>query len=104
MGATDSTTSYVDAAGQRRFNRERIFPREEDDSWRTQAACIGLGDLFFIERGDSARPAKAICAICPVIDDCLDYALANSLKHGIWGGLSERERRRVKTNRRKEAS
>ena len=56
-------------------------------------------DLFFPERGASTRRAKAICDGCPVRGECLDYALAHGEKFGIWGGLSERERRRVRRER-----
>jgi WhiB family redox-sensing transcriptional regulator len=63
-----------------------------------------MDHLFFIDRGASAQPAKRICAACPVINECLDYALRTSAREGIWGGLSERERRKVKQQRRREAS
>ncbi|MBV8980855.1 MAG: WhiB family transcriptional regulator [Acidimicrobiia bacterium] len=54
------------------------------------------GVNFFPVRGEEARPAKAICARCLVKDQCLAYALDNGDKFGIWGGLSERERRRLR--------
>ena len=53
-------------------------------------------EAFFPEKGGSTREAKRICAACPVRDDCLQYALENDERFGIWGGLSERERRRAK--------
>lgn len=63
--------------------------------WHDEAACSGSNaDLFFPERGADQRPAKAICARCPVRLDCLEWALANGETSGIWGGLNERERRR----------
>lgn len=70
-------------------------------AWQADAACHGLRDVvdFFPERGRSVRPAKAICAECPVRVECLDYAIANGIHHGIWGGLSERERRKVRRER-----
>jgi hypothetical protein len=49
--------------------------------------------VFFSERGESAWPARQVCASCPVCEPCLEYALSNRITHGIWGGLSERERR-----------
>lgn len=64
-----------------------------------QAACAGLTDLFFPERGESTREAKAVCRACPVKAECLEWALDAGEKHGIWGGLSERERRRVRRDR-----
>lgn len=79
------------------------FEREADPSWRLDAACIGMGDLFFIDRSQPARPAKALCAECPVIQECLEYALTNSIREGIWGGLSERERRKEKQQRARAA-
>ena len=75
--------------------------------WQTRANCLGVDpDLFFPERGASTREAKSVCAGCEVKDDCLEYALVNGEKFGIWGGLSERERRRLRRQRalsRKEA-
>lgn len=58
------------------------------------AACRGLApDVFFPAHGDVAgsRRAKAICATCPVRDECLDVALRNCERHGIWGGMTEHE-------------
>jgi len=58
------------------------------------AACRGTDlDLFFPERGEAAGPARRICARCPVRQPCLEYALSNPITHGIWGGLTDRERR-----------
>ncbi len=76
----------------------RLFTREP---WMDQASCVGVSpDLFFPERGESTADAKAVCRACPVCGDCLEYALAGSEKFGIWGGLSERERRRLRRSRR----
>ncbi len=75
-------------------------PVEEERRWQERANCLGVDpDLFFPERGASTREAKAVCKGCEVRDDCLEYALANGEKFGIWGGLSERERRRVRRQR-----
>jgi WhiB family redox-sensing transcriptional regulator len=69
-------------------------------SWQRQANCMGVDpDLFFPERGASTREAKEVCRGCVVREECLEYALANSEKFGIWGGLSERERRRIRRAR-----
>jgi len=66
--------------------------------WRELAACRGAGlELFFPERGESAGPARQVCAACPVRQPCLDYAISNRITHGIWGGLTERERRPLQT-------
>ena len=62
--------------------------------WRELAACRGTDlDVFFPERGESAGPARQVCARCPVREPCLEYAVRNRITHGVWGGLTERERR-----------
>lgn len=71
-----------------------------DRSWQGQANCLGVDpDLFFPERGASTREAKGVCRGCVVREECLEYALVNGEKFGIWGGLSERERRRIRRQR-----
>lgn len=71
-----------------------------DLTWQGRANCIGVDpDIFFPERGASTKEAKSICAACIVRTDCLEYALENSEKFGIWGGTSERERRRLRRQR-----
>jgi WhiB family transcriptional regulator, redox-sensing transcriptional regulator len=71
-----------------------------DKSWQDLANCLGVDpDLFFPERGASTREAKEVCRGCVVREDCLEYALANGEKFGIWGGMSERERRRIRRQR-----
>ncbi|HEX9854919.1 MAG TPA: WhiB family transcriptional regulator [Acidimicrobiia bacterium] len=72
---------------------------EPDGSWRDHAACAGSDtDLFFPigEDDEAAAPAKAVCAICPVREDCLQYALATNQTDGIWGGMTGAERRRLR--------
>ena len=69
----------------------------EDDQWQDRALCAQTDpEAFFPEKGGSTREAKRICMGCEVRNKCLDYALANDERFGIWGGLSERERRRLK--------
>ncbi|HXR53463.1 MAG TPA: WhiB family transcriptional regulator [Acidimicrobiales bacterium] len=76
-----------------------LFGRQDRD-WQTRANCMGVDpDLFFPERGASTREAKEVCRGCVVREDFLEYALANGEKFGIWGGLSERERRRLRRAR-----
>jgi WhiB family redox-sensing transcriptional regulator len=71
-----------------------------DLSWQDYANCRGAdADLFFPERGASTRKAKGICMACEVREQCLDFAISQGEKFGIWGGLSERERRRVRRQR-----
>jgi len=73
---------------------------EEDKDWQAQANCMGVDpDLFFPERGASTKEAKEVCRGCVVREDCLEFALANGEKFGIWGGMSERERRRLRRAR-----
>ena len=77
-----------------------LEPIEPEESWQNLANCLGVDpDLFFPERGASTKEAKAVCRACVVREDCLEYALENSEKFGIWGGLSERERRRLRRAR-----
>ena len=72
----------------------------EDRGWQRKANCMCVDpDLFFPERGASTREAKEVCRGCVVREDCLEYALANGEKFGIWGGMSERERRRIRRAR-----
>ena len=73
---------------------------EEGRNWQDEANCLGVDpDLFFPERGASTREAKEVCRGCVVREECLEYALANGEKFGIWGGMSERERRRIRRAR-----
>ena len=65
--------------------------------WADKAKClVAEPDTFFPEKGGSTREAKRICSGCPVKDECLEYALENDERFGIWGGLSERERRKLR--------
>ncbi len=73
-------------------------------SWRQAAACRGLDpDIFYPVSDDEADEAKAVCGVCPVRQACLEYALANRERDGVWGGATERERRRILRHRRKTA-
>ena len=66
-------------------------------AWLADAICSQTDpEAFFPEKGGSTRDAKRICAGCDVKQQCLEYALANDERFGIWGGLSERERRKLK--------
>ncbi len=68
-----------------------------DQDWQEQALCAQTDpEAFFPEKGGSTRDAKRICRACPVRDECLEFALEHDERFGIWGGLSERERRRLK--------
>ena len=69
----------------------------EAQTWHERALCAETDpEAFFPEKGGSTREAKKICTGCEVRAECLGYALANDERFGIWGGLSERERRRLR--------
>jgi WhiB family transcriptional regulator, redox-sensing transcriptional regulator len=66
--------------------------------WRELAACRGTDlKVFFPERSGSAGPARQVCAAYPVREPCLDYAITNRIAYGVWGGLTERERRALRS-------
>ncbi len=68
--------------------------------WRAQGACVGADtDLFFPGRGEPLEAAKKVCATCPVATACRDYAVPVAELKGVWGGLSEVERRRLRAER-----
>ena len=70
---------------------------QEDEKWQDKSLCAQTDpEIFFPEKGGSTRDAKRICRGCEVKAECLGYALDNDERFGIWGGLSERERRRLK--------
>ena len=74
-------------------------PRLDDESWRDDAACLGVGpDVFFPELGEGGvtAEAQALCRACLVRDECLAYALADPELRGTWAGTSERHRRRMR--------
>jgi WhiB family transcriptional regulator, redox-sensing transcriptional regulator len=69
----------------------------EENSWQDRALCSQTDpEAFFPEKGGSTREAKRVCRSCEVRAECLEYALGHDERFGIWGGLSERERRRLK--------
>ncbi len=74
-----------------------LEPDAEEMGWQDRALCAQTDpEAFFPEKGGSTREAKKVCLTCEVRDDCLEYALGNDERFGIWGGLSERERRKLK--------
>lgn len=63
-------------------------------SWTASALCAQTDpEVFYPEKGESTLPAKRVCARCPVRSECLEEALSRNERYGVWGGLSERERR-----------
>lgn len=66
-------------------------------AWQAEARCLVADpEIFFPERGGSSKAARSVCTNCPVRIECLKYALANREQFGIWGGTSERERRKLR--------
>jgi WhiB family redox-sensing transcriptional regulator len=73
-------------------------------TWRQHAACRGIDpEVFHPVSEEDAEEAKAICELCPVRQPCLEHALVRREREGVWGGLTERERRRILRQRRKSA-
>ncbi|MDY6051106.1 MAG: WhiB family transcriptional regulator [Rothia sp. (in: high G+C Gram-positive bacteria)] len=89
---SDNLSLWQQAAG--------IYSTDGDDgelSWQADALCAQTDpEAFFPEKGGSTRDAKRVCSECPVRQACLEYAMENDERFGIWGGLSERERRRLR--------
>jgi len=66
--------------------------------WMASALCAQTDpELFFPEKGKRSRDARAVCARCPVCAKCRAYALAQDRVYGVWGGTTERERRKLTT-------
>jgi WhiB family redox-sensing transcriptional regulator len=79
------------------------IPEETPDeyAWMFHARCRGINPAeFFPSDGTGVETAQRVCAACPVTSECLEYALLNRIEHGVWGGASERERRRILRRRR----
>ena len=75
-----------------------------NQTWRQHAACRGVEpDIFYPASDEEAEVAKAVCAVCPVRQPCLEYALTSRERDGVWGGATEKERRRILRQRRKSA-
>jgi predicted Fe-S protein YdhL (DUF1289 family) len=73
-----------------------------DQPWMERAICVTTDpEAFYPEKGGSTRDAKSVCTGCDVSAQCLAYALDNDERHGIWGGLSERERRQLAKRERR---
>ncbi|MFE1962414.1 WhiB family transcriptional regulator [Streptomyces sp. NPDC059479] len=70
---------------------------EHELSWQESALCAQTGpDFFFPAPGSSTREAKLLCGACEGREACLQYALANDERFGVWGGLSEKERQKLR--------
>jgi WhiB family redox-sensing transcriptional regulator len=85
---------------------------EQDEPWEALGKCVGLDPRIFFPSNSNGEvnAAKRICKgqdgepVCPVIDECLVYAMDHDERFGIWGGTSERERRRLRKTWRKGSS
>ncbi len=67
-----------------------------ETQWMAEGNCAEKPpSLFFPSDGVGVEVAKRVCGDCPVREQCLEYALENRIDHGVWGGTSERERRRI---------
>lgn len=72
-----------------------------DAEWMVRGNCRSVApEVFFPSDGAGVDEARRICVGCPVAGECLDYALTHHIDHGVWGGTSERERRRIARTRR----
>lgn len=70
-----------------------MFVPDGQETWQDEALCAQTDpELFFPEKGGSTTEAKKVCRQCPVIDECLEWAIDAREDHGVWGGMSERER------------
>jgi len=100
-GATevDALAGLLAIADPQPGEQDTILPLSvvEGMEWQARALCAQTDpEAFFPEKGGSTRDAKRVCLSCDVRSECLEYALENDERFGIWGGLSERERRRLK--------
>ncbi|MBI4101307.1 WhiB family transcriptional regulator [Candidatus Microgenomates bacterium] len=72
----------------------------DDESWKLEGACKDRPAAeFFPANGEGVAKAKTLCKVCAVRTECLEYALAHGIEHGVWGGTSARERRRLRQQR-----
>ncbi len=96
----ESRTSSRGATG----GRDRLHLEVEVGRWHDLGACRGLDPgVFYPETDDEAEIAKAVCGECDVRLTCLEHALSHREKQGVWGGATERERRRIIRQRRRTA-
>jgi WhiB family transcriptional regulator, redox-sensing transcriptional regulator len=97
----DDDASFLEPSGAEPTDARvlPLFGGDEDPTggWQERALCAQTDpEAFFPEKGGSTREAKKVCTGCEVRAECLEYALEHDERFGIWGGLSERERRKLK--------
>jgi WhiB family redox-sensing transcriptional regulator len=84
------------------FTQQPMLTQQQ--TWRSLGACQGLDPaIFFPDSEEDADEAKSICDECSVRISCLEHALASREKDGVWGGATEKERRRLIRQRRRTA-
>ena len=107
MSTSTSTSPTLLSQGLRdasRDVRDRAIKVRDDKAWLERGACRGLDpSVFYPDDDDDASEAKRICGECQVKVTCLEYALSFREKDGVWGGATERERRRIIRQRRRSA-
>ncbi len=80
---------------------DQLIDEDSATGWMALGSCRAYPpNMFFPSDGVGVDRARKICATCPVTAPCLEYALENHIDHGVWGGCSERERRRIAKRRR----
>lgn len=89
----DAQQIDVPAKGWKPPTVEQIASHEPVEGWMRDAACSGLTSVMFPGRGDPVLAAKALCSRCPVVLDCATHAVRWNERQGVWGGLSEKQRR-----------
>ena len=88
-----------------RWFADRVPLDDAREDWRTQALCANVDpELFFPDKGGNPKPAQAVCAVCPVREQCLAHALANSETYGVWGGMTARQRQEIAGRRQPEGA
>jgi|SRR5699024_9652312 len=97
QGATQSTGKHEGSREASLLEPSPVETDAEEFRWQERALCAQTDpEAFFPEKGGSTREAKQVCLTCEVRSECLQYALEHDERFGIWGGLSERERRKLK--------
>lgn len=101
--AVSSRLKYNQPSVRNTVKQPTITDNDPDSlDWQLDALCAQMDpEIFFPDRGGSSREGKQVCSSCGVRDQCLDYAIKNDEKFGIWGGKSERELRQLKQRRRR---
>jgi WhiB family transcriptional regulator, redox-sensing transcriptional regulator len=102
LGSTRNNVNQWNPTAVRIVEVEVTVEETPDEyAWMFHARCRGINPAeFFPSDGTGVETAQRVCAACPVTSECLEYALLNRIEHGVWGGASERERRRILRRRR----